>query len=372
MDLVRNFLERTIVAVGGIVEESVGTLEVLLPREAAQRLGVPEEACIRVSGERDEQELDGRFGSPLVERLVRTRLAAPPLAAAAVPAELSRAFPEKLPVLLNAVCTGDPQEAHEAARYLVCHLRLALHGEDVRSTLESVTIRLADGARVNSLRLSDAYPIEASRLSEEEHRGAADAIRMWARDQGPRLLAGALETLRRRAVRDLERMAEYFASLDREMAAAVGRARSEEERARRRLKRRGLSTALAERRAQVRERMRPRLTASLVAGLLVETEVVRFDLPVRRRSRDCWVPLRARAADGILEGPRCAACGAETLRLYVCDERSHVLCEECGQPGRLDTTRCRACSGTRRPTFSMAIEDPTATLRLGVDRPHGE
>jgi hypothetical protein len=365
MDLVRDFLERTIAAAGGVVEATESALDALLPGDVARRLALPEEPHIRLRGERDERELDGRLGSPLVERLVRERLASPPLAAAALPAELPRAVPGDLPVLLNAVRIGDPQEVRDPARYLACDVRVALHGEEIRSALERVTVRLADGARVAALRLADAYPVDASPLDEEERRRAAGALREWTRDSAPRLLAGAFETLHRRAVRDLERLAEYFASLDRDMAAAVERARSEEERSRRRLKLQGLVEELGERRAQVRERMRARLSAAFVAGLLVETEVTCFNISVRRRTRDGSVAVRARAADGVFEGPRCAACGVETLRLYLCDERLHVLCEECGRHGRLDATRCRACSGARRPPLSVTVEDPTANLSVG-------
>jgi hypothetical protein len=365
MDLVREFLERTITAEGGVVEAREAALDVLLPGEAARRLALPEEARISLGGERDERNLDGRFGSPLVERLVRARLASAPIAAAALPAELPRALPADLPILLNAVRTGDPEEVREPARYVAADVRVALHGEEIRSALERVTVRLADGARVTPFRLGGAYPVDTSPLGEDERRRVAGVLRAWARDVAPRLLAGPLETLRRRAARDLERLAEYFASLDRDMAAAVERARSKEERERRRLKREALGVQLEERRAQMRERMRARLSASLVAGLLVETEVQRFDIPVRRRTRDGRVAVRARAADRVFEGPRCAACGVETLRLHLCDERLHVLCEDCGQHGRLDSTRCRACSGARPPALSVTVEDPTASLRLG-------
>jgi hypothetical protein len=365
MDLVREFLERTIAAAGGVTEAREEMLDALLPAEAARRLGFPEEARLRLRGDRGEGELDGRFGSTLLERLVRDRLASPPLAAAALPAELPRPLPRDLPVLLNGVRIGDAAEVREPARYLVCDVRVALHGEEIRSVLERVTIRLADGARVPAFRLAEAYPIGASPLDEHDRRTAIAALSAWIRDAGPALLGGALETLRRRGARDLERMAEYFASLDRDMAAAALRARSEQERLRRREKRRGLAVELRERRAQVRERMRARVSAALVSGILVETNVARFDTPVRRRSRDGSIAVRSRAADRVLEGPRCAVCGIATMRLYLCDERLHVLCGECGLHGRLDSTRCRACSGARREGITVVVDDPTAELRVG-------
>ena len=99
-----------------------------------------------------------------------------------------------------------------------------------------MTVRLEDGARAASLDLGGAYPVDAAPLDEREQRAASSALRSWLRREGPRLLAGALETLRRRARRDLERMAEYYASLDAEMANATERARADGERLRRRAK----------------------------------------------------------------------------------------------------------------------------------------
>jgi hypothetical protein len=78
--------------------------------------------------------------------------------------------------------------------------------------------------------------------------------------------ASALETLRRRAARDLERLAVYYAGLDAEMAGAAERARTDQERARRREKWAGLPTDLESRREQVRIRIRPRLAARSLGG----------------------------------------------------------------------------------------------------------
>jgi hypothetical protein len=176
------------------------------------------------------------------------------------------------------------------------------------------------------------------------------------------VLAGALETLRRRARRDLERMADYYASLDAEMAKAAERARTEEERSRRHAKRAALPGDLAARREQLRSRMRPPLAARIVAATLVETEVERFTIPVRRRSAEGRIAVLCRAADRVFEGPSCAVCGIATLRFYLCDDRLHPLCEACGQSGRLDPTRCAACRRIPPAPSAVSVEDPTARL----------
>jgi hypothetical protein len=167
----------------------------------------------------------------------------------------------------------------------------------------------------------------------------------------------------RRVRRDLEHMAEFYASLDEEMAAAARRTRGAEERARRTAKRAALPDDLVARRTQVRERMRPRLSAALVAATLGETDAERFDVPVRRRNRDGVVAVTRRAADSTFEGPTCAACGLATLRLYLCDQRLHVLCDACGHSGRLDAARCPACRPPTPATLRLSVDDPTEPVR---------
>ena len=367
MDLVREFLSRSFVMAGGAVEDSQEALYVLLPGPEATRCGLQEEAEISVAGEAppEGRRVDGRLGSPLIERMVAAHLAAAPLAPASLQAELPRSLPEGLPVLLNAVRAGTVERARVPARFLVAELRLTLQGDELRSVLASVTIRLEDGARVAPFNLGGAYPVAAGPLDEREHRAVGHALGSWLCREGPGAVAGALDTIRRRARRDLEQMAEYYASLDAEMAKAVERARADDERARRLAKRETLAGDLAARRGQLRERMRARLSVRIVGATLIESDAERFTIAVRRRSRDGQIVVRCRAADSVFEGPRCSGCGVATLRLFLCDQQLHVLCEACGHAGRLDATRCPSC--TRRPSAPPAIcvEDPTAGLRLG-------
>ena len=121
---------------------------------------------------------------------------------------------------------------------------------------------------------------------------------------------------------------------------------------------------LAARRAQLRERMKFRLSTQLLAATLVETDVRRFELPVQRRAQHGTVAVLLRAGDGVFEGPACGACGVATVRLYLCDEALHVLCDACGQAGRLDRTRCRACRATPAEPMRFVIDDPTASVPL--------
>ncbi len=374
MDLVREFVVASLDAAGGVVDEAPGGVHALLPAAAAQALGLTEEVRIAFSAATGDAPavIDGRLGSPLVERLATRRLAAPPVAAIVLAPELPRPLPEHLPVLLNAVRSGEVRRTREAHRYLVATLRLAVQSDEVRSALDSVGLRLADGACVPPLPLERGEPHALRGLDEDELGRSARGLRRWLKREGPRRLAGAVEAVGRRVRRDLERMAEFYASLDEEMAASGRRARSADERARRTAKRAALPDDLQARRAQLRERMRPRLSAALVTATLVETDAERFDLPVRRRSRDGVVTVLCRAADSMFEGPACAACGVAALRLYLCDERLHVLCDACGRGGRLDAARCPVCRRPSPTPLRLSLDDPTEAVRTRLAAPRDE
>ncbi|MBI4538406.1 MAG: hypothetical protein HY704_02695 [Gemmatimonadetes bacterium] len=366
-DPVQEFLTLTLSSAGGVVEDAPGGLQALLPPNVARRLGVPEEIGIHLSSAEPPGEgvLDGRIGSSFLERLVADRLERPAIAAVALPAGLPAPLPESLPVLLNAVRLGAAERRRTDGRFLAAEVRVTLQGEELRSAVVSLTIRLADGARTEAFRVSGAYPLATAPLDDRERHNARAALRSWLWREGPVVHVGALETLRRRARRDLEGMAEYYASLDAEMAKAAARARSDEERLRRYAKWAALPGDLDSRREQLRLRIRPRLAARMVAATLIESDVEQFEFAVRRRSREGSVTICHRTTDGVFEGPACASCGVATLCLYLCDERLHVLCEACGQAGRLDAARCRACRGSCPEQPTVSIDDPTARLRIG-------
>jgi len=365
MDAIREFLTTTLTAAGGIVEPMEHGLEGLLPLAVRERFGLPEEFRIRLdeAGEAPGS-VDGRLGSPLLERLLRERLAAPPLAAVALPAELPRPLPASVPTLLNAVRTGAVESTHAVARYLVAEIRVVLQADELRSALQSVCVRLEDGALVRPLALQSAYPVTLEPLRQDEALHAQQALAVWLRREGPALMLPALGAIARRGRRDLERMAAYYASLDAEMTEAVRRARRDDERERRRIKRAALPADLAARRAQLCERLKPRLSGSLIAATLVASDAECFTIGVLRRTRAGAVIVRYRAGDGSFEGPACA-CGTATLRFFLCDERLHVLCEACGQHGRLDPSRCHACAHPADEPSVVSIEDATRSMQLG-------
>ena len=368
---VREFLCLHLARLGAVVEDEGAVLHALLPAVASTS-GLEEELSLAVDGPPEGAAVDARLGSPFLERALTLRRARPVLAGLALPGGLPRRLPDHVPVLLNAVRDGSAgPRTRRPARYVVAHLRLRLQGDEVRHAPLVLTVRLEDGARVPTLDLGPAHPVAAAALGVEELARLGRALQSGCARAAPEALAGALQAIRRRARRDLLRIADYYTSLDAEMARAAGRARSPDERARRAAKRALLPEELDARRAQLRERLRARIGAELVAATLVETEIDAYTIPVRRRMGSGTVTLRQRAADGVLEGPLCAGCGASTLRLHLCDERLHPLCEACGRAGRLDPLRCPGCRSVRPAPLAVTVDDPTAGLVIGGEREGG-
>jgi hypothetical protein len=364
---VADFLRLHLTALGGVADDEPGGIRVLLPPDAAAALEVDEESILAIDEPPPEGAVDARLGSAFLERCVRARRTRPPLAGVALPGTLPRPLPDDRPVLLNAVRGGPARpRPRTPARYLAAHLRLTLQGDEVRHATLPVAVRLDDGAEVAPLDLAAAYPVAVAPLGEDERATATRTLQAVFRRAGPELLGRALEAIARRARRDLLRMTDYYASLDAEMARAVDRARSPEERSRRDSKRRLLPEELEARRAQLCGRLAAQLGAELVAATVVETEVDTCEVLVRRRARATMLILRRRAGDGVLEGPACASCARSALHLHVCDDRLHTLCERCGRSGRLDAARCPACRPRGASAFlALPVEDPTAALQLG-------
>jgi len=367
-DFVRDFWAGSLSAAGAMVEEQPsGELLALLPAPLAAALALPEEVRIVLSeGDSSPDCVDGRLGSRSLERLVARRLTSPPITAVRLPPELPRPLPAHLPVLLNAIVVGSSERTRCVARYLIADIRLTAQSDEVRSLLETVCLRLSDGALVSSPRLAGAEARELPRLDTPERDCVHRALSAWFRREAIGRMQQALDAVQRRARRDMERMADYYASLDREMEHAARRTRRPDERARREGKRQALVADLAARRAQLRERLQPRLSSTLIAATLVETEIEAFTLVVRRRNREGRLTVIGRSADSVFEGPRCVACGQAVVRLYLCDEKLHCLCDRCGQSGRLDTARCTGCRPRNEPPPRIVVDDPTAHLRLGA------
>lgn len=334
---------------GALVERDAMGAMALLPADAARALGIDEELHLSLDG--GTAGFCG-LGSPLLERIVSAVKARVPVASLRLELEPPRRAQaveatSRL-VVRNGLCDAiDVSTAH--ATYVMATLAWTAEADDRYEGLMSLVFdaetggapeaAFADGltpARLPSAAISagaSLSPLLAERAARWLHRRAGA--------RAAEALAPVRESVARRRSREQARIEEYFASLiaeaqaPRRAIAAVAIAAK-------------VGMLEAEREAKLRdldERYGLRTRLSPAALLVVETRVAEVRLRLRRRKGErevgARVPPGARAADALA----CEGCVDATLRVALCDERLHVLCERCA-PSAQGRVRCPAC--TRR------------------------
>ena len=363
---------------GGALVEAVEPegLEVLAPRPVQQALGLDELSRLGFGGtlppgaQRVGLEGDwlGRFAQVLGPqgRWTRRVLSAP----ARAPGDPEGVLGQEL-VLDNA--TFRLLDVSPAwTRYLVLDFRVSAVSDDKRDFTLRLGVNLATGALPDAVLAALAPMLDAPASDEPAlGRSRVDAVvpddavlpAPWERARllglvaqasPPRVqtaLAPFVKGLRRRLVRDQDRLHAYHNDLHREamrralaLSADDPRRRREEQRA---------EAVGREYRAKLDDLARQyatRVTVEWVQTLELAMPVQRFTAQVRRRKADRtiqldWNPLARR-----LEAPMCEwSASAERPRL-VCDDALHLLvpaalapCPSCGRPF------CRACHPERCP-----------------------
>lgn len=185
--------------------------------------------------------------------------------------------------------------------------------------------------------LSDTLPGAISRIFPAVHR-------QIEQHHIPPLMEG----LARRKLRDHERIAAYFAEL-------ITEARAPRRKADEAAIISKVEHLLAERDSKLRDldaRYTLRVRIAIVAAIVVVLPTVSVRILLRRRkeSRELRVRLPAQAA--ALDIFRCEGCEDPAPRPAVCDQKLHLLCEQCVPvaQGRFDCPACRhRPQGTRSP-----------------------
>ena len=351
-------------------------LEVLAPPLVQQALGLGELSCLGCGGtlppgaQRVSLEGDwlGRFAQVLGPqgRWARRVLSAPSRA----PGDPEGVLGQEL-VLDNA--TFRLLDVSPAwTRYLVLDFRVSAVSDDKRDFTLRLGVNLATGALPDAVLAALAPTLDASASEEPALDGSgADAVAPddaalpapWERARllglvvralPPRVetaLAPFVRGLRRRLVRDGDRLHAYHNDLHRD---AMRRALSLPEGDPRRRREEQRAEAIGrEHRAKLDDLARQyamRVTVEWVQTLELAMPVQRFTAQVRRRKADRtvrldWNPLARR-----LEVPMCEwSASAERPRL-ACDDALHLVvpaalgpCQSCGR------TFCRACHSERCP-----------------------
>lgn len=159
-----------------------------------------------------------------------------------------------------------------------------------------------------------------------------------------------LGSLERRRERDLQRMRDYYRTIDEEIRRKIARMASKEDARKSEIDRLAATARAYEARAaELLERYRVRICVTGLAALActIPTYEIRVQL-LRRSSRTeasfSWNPFDRR-----IEPRCCDACQQATEAAALCDDQVHYLCQECLKPCPICSKLfCRACH-TRCP-----------------------
>lgn len=368
---------------GAVVDRSAPDhLEVLLPPEWQQRLGLPEWTLLGFSAEVPAAARRVGLDPEWMERLTHLLGSDGTVGHRWLPAvHPAPGHPERILehglVLQNAV--HRLQEITPAqTSYLILLFRYTALSEEKREGLLRVGCNLTTGAVI------DGFLDDLLALLPQEHGGddppppeghlpgLGDLPPLWDLEQiHARLTADLptriqarlqpfLEGLRRRQERDLHRLHHYYTELSRETVAREP-SPSRQEPSMEAFRQTRLEAIAAEYRAKVadlRQKYAVTIQIRWVQSLLLTVPIHRFQVVIRRRKGERrlqldWNPLVRR-----LEIPPCeAGLPSDNPARVVCDAALHLLspaghgdCPDCGKPFcRACTRQCPRCRLQVRP-----------------------
>ena len=163
-------------------------------------------------------------------------------------------------------------------------------------------------------------------------------------------LDGFLASLKRRRERDLQRMRDYYESIDGEIRRKIARVASKQEALDGEIQRLAATAqAYKARAAELKERYRVRVRITGLATLACAIPTYRIRVRLLRRSVETEAAFSWNPFDRRIEPRCCDACRQATESAALCDDRVHYLCLKCLPPCPVCSKAfCRACH-TRCP-----------------------
>ncbi len=155
-----------------------------------------------------------------------------------------------------------------------------------------------------------------------------------------------LESVERRRKRDLERMRDYYQTIDQEIRQKIARLAAREDAKKGEIERLSATgRAYEARAAELLERYRVRVRVTGLAALACEIPAYQIRVQLFRRSATTDVLFSWNPFDRRIEPRCCDACRQVTGTAVLCDDQVHYLCPRCLESCSLcSKVFCRACA----------------------------
>jgi hypothetical protein len=371
----KSFLTYLLTRHGALVETtSDSTLDVLLPPELAQGLGVGELERFVIPEGALAQAVPAAplataapaarlvtYQSELLEGLGRLCIGPGTVSAAAlaeplpmktldVEHDIARAL-----ALQNAVLRAHRQEPATVS-YLLCHFRYAALSDErhegmVALAVNEHTMQAVTGLAelVPDLSLSPALPLAVQHTDVAcVYTRACQAAQSCIQDG----LVDFVKSMNRRLNRDVQRVTEYYGAMAQEITARLHKKRlATDEQAREQSRLRATESELERKIHDLEAKYALTVRVELVGALRLFVPVVLVSLTVMRRKWTvpltvAWNPLLRE-----LERVTCVGCFRPSKAIFICDEQRHTVCPICfAACPTCQHPCCRACvpHGCRR------------------------
>ena len=200
---------------------------------------------------------------------------------------------------------------------------------------------LAAAAAWKLSRISQCRELLAEFLSETSRR--KEFPEAW---ESARSLAKDVESVERRRKRDLERMRDYYQTIDQEIRQKIARLAAREDAKKGEIERLSATgRAYEARAAELLERYRVRVRVTGLAALACAIPAYQIRVQLFRRSATTEVVFSWNPFDRRIEPRCCDACREVTGTAVLCDDQVHYLCPRCLESCSLcSKVFCRACA----------------------------
>jgi hypothetical protein len=375
----KSFLEQLLARHGALVDEiGEDALEVLLPPELAQQLGVGElerfsfpdvsqgtASPTPMFGQESpstrvvsyQSELLETLGGLLIGRIAvaAAALAEPqPVKRLALERDIERAI-----TLQNAVLRAQEQ-AEAIVPYLLFHFKYTALSDEQREGMISLainerTLNVVEGLSelVPQLPLTTQLPDNVPEADfEQVYKRAHRATQSLIQDA----LADFIKSMNRRFIRDWQRVTEYYRSIQQEIETNIKKKSltvEAQEREQSRIRATEIELERKIRDLQTKYDLTVRIEPVAVLRLFVPVMLV--SLIVMRRKwmvpiQLAWNPLLRE-----LERVACVGCFRPSRKIFICDDQRHTVCPECFQScPTCQHPCCRACTPRGCPRCQKA------------------
>jgi hypothetical protein len=341
------FVERFFACQGADVEKRGSRLDVLVPPELAQRIGIPE-FCSLTVGTQAPEGFAVHYGSPLLEKMADAACETVPLTIVRLAFHYikSQGFDRLVDELFRfrgAVVRVENTAAVQT-EYLLLTCRYLAQSDEQKEGLAPLAFNLETGAPISN---PEAIPYATEKVFEAGGPGAAfeaEKVRRIIQNvqrQAPKMLEGQIESFResmnRRFRRDVANLEEYYAELKKEMTENLMRPGLSEPLIQERKDKIDLiPDELARKKDDLFKKYSIKIRLQLSGAMLIRTPAVKLFCRATIGRRQKPLTIFYNPMDKSLDPLVCTGCGDGTYQVLFCDHL-HLLCPQCA-------VKCPVCA----------------------------